>query len=471
MAYQEIDAPFSGSPQPERVVTADSLGRVLLTVTARALAGRAGDELDEPTAASRARGFAATSDDEALAAGAARVALAPEDLKLVDADAVAAWVTAQYPVVDPGFPAVVIGSPHGSAAHLAATMGAPWLPASFEVTVRWPDGAVDDPEAAQRQGAASASDLLAANPSVAIRQVHDPVLRGPAAGTTLSLFTRWRRLPPAYRVFLLRQLRPGATVLLVGDGRTWPVFDLGAAHSFQLGAPSSGLQPDDFVRPGPDLVQALRRADGEPRAWLPPATPPTMGLAESGLEVEFEDDLRETVGDVAGRPLSVRYGRPAALSAAVAGSVRGWLVGAGKSADRLAVGCGRLLDPGQALRSALVPYWCEAPLRDEVAEAECWVAGSPAFRSIDVLIEPPGRPSAVVAPLRQWDAVAWFSQQRAAVDRLGTRSYPYGTLPTRHASLVLSALREDLPVPPPMTPEAATRDLRAYGTPLGLSVC
>ncbi|GGK09756.1 hypothetical protein GCM10010123_44590 [Pilimelia anulata] len=465
MSYDEVRDPGDGAVAADRVVTADSIGGVLVAVTARALAGQVADDLAEPTAVSRARGYAATAEDDALARGAARVALAPDELKRVDADAVAAWLVERYP--ERAYPAVLIGSPHGAAAHLAATLGVPWLPAGFEVTVRWPDGAVDDPEAAQRHGAACASALLSANPTLAVRQVHDPVLRGPAAGTTITLFARWRRVPAAYRR-LLDRLRPGAPVITVADCRTWPVFGPGGGHSFQLGGPASGLAADEYVRPGPDLVQALRRADGDPHTWLPPAMPPARALGEHGLEPEFEADLRACAPGR--RQHRVGVARPGALSAAVAQAVRAWLVESGKAGDRLAVGCGRLLDPGQVLRCGLVPYWCEAPLRAEVAEAECWVAGSPAFRSIDVLIEPPGRPSAVVAPLRQWDAVAWFSSQRAAVDRVGTRSYPYGTLPTRHATSVLAELREDLPLPPALAPGTAVERLRRYGEPLGLVI-
>ncbi|GGK43875.1 hypothetical protein GCM10010124_40880 [Pilimelia terevasa] len=457
--------PADGAVPADRVVTADSIGGVLVDVTARAVAGRAADDLGEPTVVSRARGFAAAAEDEALARGAARVALSVEDCKRIDTDAVAARIVGQYP--DQPYPAVVLGSPHGAAAHLATTLGVPWLPAGFELTVRWPDGAVDDPEAAQRHGAACASALLGANPDVSVRQVHDPVVRGPAAGTTISLFVRWRRLPPAYRR-LLGRIRPGGFALTVADSRTWPVFGLGGGHSFQLGGPTSGLAAAEYVRPGPDLVQALRRADGDPHAWLPPAVPPLRGLGEHAPEPGFEADLRDWPAEV--RRHRIAVARPGALSAAVAQTVRAWLVESGKTGDRLAVGCGRLLDPGQVLRCGLVPYWCEAPLREEVAEAEIWVAGSPPFRSIDVLIEPPGRPSAVVAPLRQWDAVAWFSSQRAAVDRVGTRSYPYGTLPTRHASVVLAELRDDLPLPAPLTPGTALERLRRYGEPVGLVV-
>jgi len=44
---------------------------------------------------------------------------------LRDPEAVAGWLTDHY--LDEGYPALVLGSPHGAAVHLAAAMGAPWL--------------------------------------------------------------------------------------------------------------------------------------------------------------------------------------------------------------------------------------------------------------------------------------------------------------------------------------------------------
>jgi hypothetical protein len=476
MAYDRSDHRLPGTSRVGRdgrgrragsVVAADSLGRALLGASAAAITYPGG-----PTPP-RYGGTAAMTPDET-----ARRAVALADAVLVDAEAVAAWIVAHYPAPgdgsahtsDASFPAVVIGSPHGAAAHLAATLGGPWLPAGFEFAVRWPGGAVADPVEALNHGLAVTRRVLAANPDLAVRQVHDPVLRGRAAGTTVTLVARWRRLPRAYREFLAGRLRPGAPVLLVSDARSWPAFDLGDRASFQLGSPIAGLEPEDYLAAGPDLRQALRLAGGDPDRWCPLMFAPMEEFAEHGPEQGFEADLR-ALAAASGRPAhTVLYPRPSALSAAVAEAIRAWLADEGKLDDRLAVECGRLLDPAQTLRSGLVPYWCESALRAEVSDAEWWLAGSRPFRSIDVLVEPPGRPSSVIAPAPQWSAIARFGGARGAVDRAGLRDYPYGALSTRHASLVLGGHFDDLPQPAPLDPDAAVKSLTIAGRPLGLLV-
>lgn len=454
---------------PQQIVSPDSPCWILLAATARALYGRDCDDLGYVPLLSRYRGAPQPLRRAAVARAAARAAVPPEQVDEVDADRVAQWLAAQYP--RRRYPGVVLGSPHGSATHLATAMGVPWLPAEFEMTVHWPHGSVDDPAGALAHGSAVVARLLAANPTVAVRQVHDPAARGLLVGCVITLVVRWRTLPDAYRRFLADHLAPGAPVLVVRDARTWPVLDVGARHSFQIGGPASGLEPDDYLPTSEWLERVLHRSGGDRAHWRAPAVACPLGFAEHSVEPAFEESVREWAGQ-AGSPVHrVLYPRPEALSAAIADLYRGWLRGAGKTGNRCVVECGRLLDPWQVLRAGLVPYWCENAARRTVAAAEWWLAGSTSFSSIDVLPEPPGLVSDAVAGLPQWRAVAAFGQKRAALDRVAARSYPTVPVPTRRATEVLRGQPYDLPRPAPLTAEAALDGLRESGTPHGLLVC
>src|SRR4051794_33482308 len=204
-------------------VCADSLGYALLQVAARALRHQPVDDLTRVPLLGRRAELPDPDRNAAIAEDARLEALTPEDTDDLDPDRVADWIAGHYPA--DGYPAVVLGSPHGAAVHLAAALGAPWLPAGFTVAVQWPDGRVGDWDGASRYGAAVAARLLAAHPEVAVRQVHDPIGDGPRAASTVTLQVQWRSLPEAYRR-LLRD-RPG---LLVRDVRPWPVMRLGERH-------------------------------------------------------------------------------------------------------------------------------------------------------------------------------------------------------------------------------------------------
>jgi hypothetical protein len=328
-----------------------------------------------------------------LGAPASPEVLAGAEIDRVDAERMAKAIVDHYP--DTGYPAVVLGSAHGSAAHLAVALGAPWLPAAFDVTVAAPPGG--GPASTWMRGAEAAARILSTNPQASVRQVDGQGTAAP--GRSVTLFVRWRQLPAAYARFLGR-LRPGAAVLLVRDSGTWA-----GGHTAQA--------------INPEFVEGLRQ-------WA------------------------------AGRdhPLyRVMFSRPEVFSSAVADLYRRWLRGAGKTGNRLVVECGRLLDPWQVIRAGLVPYWLPGPARYAVGELHWWLAGSQPFTQIDVLVEPPGAPrddlaGGELASLTDFAAAASFARIRGTVDERGAREYPDGRVPQWRASEVLRRLPYDLPVPP-----------------------
>ncbi|MGW5673347.1 hypothetical protein, partial [Micromonospora sp. NPDC003776] len=371
------------------------MARVLLAAAVRALRGDDCADLGRAGAFPRFTGAPEPVRRAAAVRAAGRLALTPAQVAEVDAERVAGWIADQYPAGR--WPGVVLGSPHGAAVHLAVALGVPWLPATFEMSVHWPRGAVDRPAAALDHGAALAGRLLAGNPAVHVRQVHCPASRGAAAGAMVSLAVRWRALPGAYVRFLAERLAPGAPVLLLHDARTWPVLDDGRGHSFQVGSPASGLDPVDFHPDAHALRQVLRSAGGDGAGWTPPDVSCPQAYAEHGVESGFEHGLRTWTAR-RGHPLHrVLVPQPDALSAATADVYRHWLRRAGKTGNRLVVECGRLLDPWQVVRAGLVPYWCENATRRRVEGVEMWLAGSEPFSSVDVLPEPPGVRSPALA--------------------------------------------------------------------------
>ncbi|GAB3808321.1 hypothetical protein GCM10027605_40590 [Micromonospora zhanjiangensis] len=253
----------------DRVVARDSLGRVLVAAASRALRGEDCADLGRRPLLARFPGAPEVVRRVALRRATARAAVPGAQVGVLDADRVARWVVDQYPARC--YPGVVLGSPHGAAVHLAAALGVPWLPAGFEVTVDWPGGAADDPLAAMAYGSRVVAPLLAADPGVRVRQVHDPAARGALCGSTVALTVRWRRLPDAYRRFLGTRIVPGAPVLLLRDARTWPVLDPGrgtASRSADRPAGSTRVTSCRTARrsagcsgpPGPTSAAGTRRA-------------------------------------------------------------------------------------------------------------------------------------------------------------------------------------------------------------------
>ena len=449
-----------------RVVSPDGAERPLVEAVSRALLRHGCDDLDRMPVLGRRGSLPGELRWPALAYEDCAGAVPPEQVARIAAGDVATWLTGHYGAAT--YPAVVLGSAHGGAAHLAAALGAPWLPTGFTVTVPWPGGSVGDWTAAMEWGAKLADEILVANPGVTVRQVHDPVGRGGLCGATVTLHVRWRRLPMAYRQFLRSRLVSDGAALLLRDTRTWPVLELTDQHSFQLGSPAGGLRHEDQTMDNPSFRRLVHSIGGD--RWPTPYLDTPLRYAEGAGEPELERDLRRVSTEI-GRPVHrVLYPGPDVLSACVADMYRSWLSGLGRAADECVVETGRLIDPWHVLVSGLVPYWCESAARTAVDAAEWWLAGSGAFAGVTVLPEPPGTACESHAGPAQWRALAAFARDRPHLNRQALSRYPMLPLPTSHASAVLRATHRSTEPPPTMSLDHTLSGLRHSGARLGLLV-
>lgn len=446
---------------PQDLLYVDSCGLMWTLVGAVSRALRGGDCADlTETHHTSWTGHPAGTDPAQAVRTAHRFSVPAERAGDIDAEAVAQSVVDQY--AGRTYPGVVVGSRHGSAAHLAAAMLVPWLPVGFETSVQWPQGCPPDAMAAMAHGMAVGLQILGRNDGVLVRQVHDPVGQGAVAGSKVTFHVRWQWLPEAYRSFLENQLERGGFAILLRDGRGWPVLECGGRYSFQLGSPSSGLDFDEYLD-GPDLREAVARAGSGAGCRIPPGV---LGrdCGEFGVEPGIDLDLRRWARGRAGRVYSVLYSRPEVLSAVVADLHRDWLRCSGKTGNRLVVETGRLIDPKQVVRTGMVPYWCEIATRSAVTEAELWLASSTPFTSVEVFPAPPGNAWSRVATREHWSAVAAFATRRGVVEPAMIRAYPLRTLAPRHATDALRAHPYDLPEPARLTADAAVAGLRANGS-------
>ncbi|MFB9359905.1 hypothetical protein [Actinoplanes nipponensis] len=450
----------------ERVVCPDGPERPLLEAVSRALLRRGCEDLDRVPVLGRRGNLPGDLRGPALAYEDCAEAVPLAQVDRVDAAAVAGWVTGRYPAGP--YPAVVLGSAHGSAAHLAAALGAPWLPTGFTVRVPWPGGSVGDWPAAMEWGAQLADLILAGNPGVTVRQVHDPAGRGPLCGATVTLHVRWQRLPAAYREFLHTGLRPGGTALTLRDTRTWPVLELTDRHSFQLGSPANGLRHEDQTVDNPSFRRLLESL-GEDR-WSTPHLDTPPRYAETAGEPELDSELRRFGADAARPVHRVLYPGPEVLSACVADLYREWLDSSGRDSDSCVVESGRLIDPWQVLTAGLVPYWCESAARPALDAAEWWLAGSRAFAAVTALPDPPGTICDAYAGAAQWRALTTFAGQHPHLSRTALSRYPTLPLPISHASEVLRLRHGRTGAPGRLPLDHAVSALRRSGSRLGLLV-
>jgi hypothetical protein len=449
---------------PGRVICADSVGRTLLAMAVPP-EQRRGPFLQRVPVLGRHGVLPEQLRRAALAAKAVEEAVPLNRIDHIDADAVAEWIVNRYPAAT--YPAVVLGSPHGAAVHLAAACGAAWLPTTFTVTAPWPGGSPADWVAAKEWGAGLAARILARNPGITIRQVHDPVLRGSLCGATVSMQLRWRTLPPAYRTFLSHRLAPGGASLLVRDLRSWPVTEGPPGYGFQVGTPTSGWTSENYRPDSLAMARLLRSlgADDQPARCIGTS----RRYAETSGEPALEPELRQIAATTGAARHRVLFRDPHRFSGAVADLYRAWLRPSA-GGRRVVVGSGRMTDPWRAVQGEMVPYWCESSSRSATDAAELWLAGSEPFDSIDVLPDPPGTFHDDVTTLAQWRAVAAFARREGTVDALLAGRYPVLPTAAGRATLRLWTAEADPGRAGPLPVHEAVRWLTDNGPALGLLV-
>jgi hypothetical protein len=308
--------------------------------------------------------------------------LDPGALGEVDLTAVAASFARAYR--GGPYPALFLGSSNGALTHLAAAMGAPWLPGTVLVPVHRV-GDAQRPDLALAFGASVAPPLLRANPGVVLHQMHDAAQDEIMVARMTYFRVKWTDLPLAYGRFLTDRLAPGAPVLVVDDASAWPVTRVGERHVFQAGG-QGGLTPEEYL-----------------------ARPHAPAAEDRAPEAEWGADPGFTAGAIsaataAGHPVvRLRFDGPQAIADPVARAMRRWVRDRGGAGDRLLVPSFVLGDPWRTIELGDVPFWTFFPVQDALAALRAHLAAEP-YRAVDVLLFEHGADSPGIARPEEWEA-------------------------------------------------------------------
>ncbi|MDP8905562.1 MAG: hypothetical protein M3N29_09690 [Chloroflexota bacterium] len=163
----------------------------------------------------------------------------------IDGEAVSDWFTERFDDTR-RYPVIFVGSANGAIVHVAAALGAPWLPQNFLVPVRHGgEGHSDDPRASLEWAREPARRLLDANPDLALHQMHDPNQDRPMLNHMSFFRLKRMRLGNAYRRFIERTLAPGGTIVVVDCARRWPGTTVQDRHVFQFGG-MGAVTPEEY---------------------------------------------------------------------------------------------------------------------------------------------------------------------------------------------------------------------------------
>ena len=398
-----------------------------------------------------------TARDGIYKVSGALEATAPDDVERIDEGELARWVVGRYP---PGrrYPAVLVGSSNGALVHLAAALGAPWLPQTFLFPVRLPirpgGGApdIDDPRAVMEFGREPGRHLLAANPDLQLHHMHDPNQDRLMTQTMTYFRVKRRRLGDAYEGFLSDALEPGGTIFLVDCRRTWRTTRVGERHFFQFGA-MGGATEEEYHEGGGRVGPWLEAQGSHVRRWDPPPADGRSPEAEWGFEAALGEDVERLARARGYRLVRIVFEEPEDVSPLVADLYRWWNRDRGLPANRLLVESFILLEPYWTLRTGSVPYWMKFNTEVSAGHLEHYLDGRAAddepFDEIHLMLFAHGAESIGLPPIDRWRAILGRARREGRFAGVDEGAYPadFAVYARYHDAIKEIAARYPLPAP------------------------
>ena len=349
---------------------------------------------------------------EGIAAGGARQ---------LDVEAIARWLAGLFP--GRRYPAAFIGSSNGALMHVAAAMGVPWLAQTFLCPVRQWAQDPDDPRRGLAAGRAVVDALLEAHPELAIHHMHDPNQDRLMLSMMSYFRLKLRRLPEAYRDFLVRWLPRGATLYIDRCTLSWPVTRTSRRSVFQFGA-VGGATHDEYFRGGERVRHYFKRYRSRRLRWDPPEPDDTAPEAEWGFEPALAEDLHALAREHGWRVVDFAFEDPEAMSFLAAEIYRDWYGALGIEPRRLVIDSFILMDPMATMRLRAIPFWSVFSVEPSLRNVARFLAQQPPFDEIDQMLFSHGTEGVGLAPLDDWRRLIQQARRRAAFVGVDERRYP-----------------------------------------------
>lgn len=214
------------------------------------------------------------------------------DAARLDIDSLPQWCVNQYLHDDRQYEAIVVGSPNGAVAHLAALLGAPFLTTSFGLTFRHPTIDADDRLAYLESSREIVDSILAANQGTDFELIahYDPLHDRSLVQYVDFVRVKLRELPTCYREFIEQHLAPGGRLVVIDCAYTWPQYELRDRATLQVGG-LGGVPPETFLERWPlELPLSTRRESewGCPEAFSSSVAEFAADRGIESVEISFE---------------------------------------------------------------------------------------------------------------------------------------------------------------------------------------
>ncbi len=218
----------------------------------------------------------------------------PEEALNLDLNEQCRKITGLYEelVKDRKVDAILFGAPNGGIANLAIAMGIPYLPSQFRVPtiIESSPKSRDDIEPYAKVVKLLGKHWTLKNPWSSVCCLVDPVHDRMDLGIYAHVRSKFVKLPPVYKEFIQKHLKPGGTLIFANVTHSWIKHRLGDQIYLQVGGLGE-ITPKEYLKGSERLNQflAMQGTDHQGGWGLPNSELVRRPESEWGVEPELKD--------------------------------------------------------------------------------------------------------------------------------------------------------------------------------------
>lgn len=326
-----------------------------------------------------------------------------DDLEKVHAEEFMKAVAAMYPKGK--YPAIIIGTPSGAIAHLAAAMRIPLLPQTFLIPLERPAYIhIDEPKRIMDWGLQPGEVFLKNNPYFKLHHMIDPSQDRLTLEKIAYFRVKMQKIVLDYERFIIENLQEGGTIIVSDCRRTWPVTTISDRFVFQFGA-MGGTTEEEYHQGGKRVADYLERYGSHVRKWDAPETDSRAPEAEWGFDQTLMNDIHDIAFRNSFKVKTLKYDEPEFPSPLVADLYRWWYREKNVYTNRLVGEMFIMFDPYLILRTASVPFWLKFNSETSAGMLEKYLSDRAPYDEVFLMLFSHGVHTIGLASAERWEQV------------------------------------------------------------------
>lgn len=283
------------------------------------------------------------------------------------------WVVSQYKTpTNSKFNYILIGAPSGAVSHLAALLKAPFLSQHFLLTIKEKERNPDDIQRIFKSGLEVAQKLNEINGKDIETIIHyDPVHDRFLLKYLDTIRFKIRKLPQAYREFMLKHLEKEGTILFFDVKYMWKHCRIEDNITFQVGG-LGGIPPDEYLSGSERLKKWLQHQRSKVDSWNLNNEYPLETYPESewGTVDYLEKETKEFADENGFNFYKIHVTHPEKVSETVFNLFTKLLKKTNKERNNFFFDCFTSINPLFNIQTSSIPIWLPFNCEDSFQFAE-----------------------------------------------------------------------------------------------------